>query len=195
MNNVTVIYFVRHAEPNHSWEDDRSRPLSKDGEKDAEGIIEFFKEKRIDALISSPYKRSHTTILPTANYFRKEIELDERLKERKAGKDSNNHELFHRRWENKNFAEEGGESISSVQARNICVLEDVLKNMKGKTIIIGTHGTALSSIINYYQPQFCCKDFLRIINYMPYIIRMNFCGRELVEMKEELLIEKQYRKD
>ena len=30
---MTRIYFVRHAQPEHSWEDDRTRPLSEEGRK------------------------------------------------------------------------------------------------------------------------------------------------------------------
>lgn len=68
---MTHIYFVRHAEPNHSWEDDRSRPLTEEGLLDANKLIEFFKNITIDSFNSSPYKRSFDTILPTADYMQK----------------------------------------------------------------------------------------------------------------------------
>ena len=28
MSEVTKVYFVRHAQPEHMWEDDRTRPLT-----------------------------------------------------------------------------------------------------------------------------------------------------------------------
>ena len=52
----------------------------------------------------------------------------------------------------------------------------VLRNNQEKNIVIGTHGTALSSIMNYYKPEFGCNDFLRIIDWMPYIVEMDFEG-------------------
>ena len=59
--------------------------------------------------------------------------------------------------------------------------------------MIGTHGTALSSIMNYYNPQFGCEDFLRIIDWMPYIVEMDFEGQNLVNLKELVYIEKEFK--
>ena len=75
--------------------------------------------------------------------------MDERLRERESGKGGNNHEMFQKRWENHDYHEDGGESISMVQQRNIEALKEILEKHDGKNIVIGTHGTALSSIINY----------------------------------------------
>ena len=59
--------------------------------------------------------------------------------------------------------------------------------------MIGTHGTALSSIMNYYNPQFGCNDFLRIIDWMPYIVEMDFEGQNQINMKELAYIEKEFK--
>jgi 2,3-bisphosphoglycerate-dependent phosphoglycerate mutase len=190
---MTTIYFVRHAEPLHSWEDDRTRPLTEEGQRDANRITAFFGDKKIDALISSPYKRSYETILPTAAMFNKQIATDARLRERKAGSGGNNRELFYKRRSDKNFAEDDGECIASVQKRNIAALNEILENNKDKTLIIGTHGTALSSIINYFNPKFGCDDFLRIINFMPYIVEMTFHENTFLEMEEKVIIKKAYK--
>ncbi len=32
---MTKIYFVRHAQPEHAWEDDRTRPLTDEGKADS----------------------------------------------------------------------------------------------------------------------------------------------------------------
>lgn len=190
---MTTIYFVRHAEPLHSWEDDRTRPLTEEGKNDANQIVSFFINKKIDCFISSPYKRSFETILPTANAFNQQIITDERLRERKAGNCGNNKEMFYKRWNDKNFAENDGESIGSVQKRNIAALNEILENNINKTIVIGTHGTALSSILNYYNPKFNCDDFLRIINFLPYIIEMTFNNNNFIRMEEKIIIKKKYR--
>ena len=47
----------------------------------------------------------------------------------------------------------------------------------GKNIVIGTHGTALSAILNYYRPEFGCEDFLRILDWMPYVVELTFEGK------------------
>lgn len=59
-----------------------------------------------------------------------------------------------------------------VQERNIAALSDILKNNRNKNIVIGTHGTALSTILNYYDNSYNCDSFLRIIDWMPYIIEL-----------------------
>lgn len=71
-------------------------------------------------------------------------------------------------------------------------LKEILAENKGKKIVIGTHGTALSTILNYYHPEFECKDFLRLIDRMPYIVEFDFDGDELLEIREHCYIEKEF---
>lgn len=39
---TTRIYFVRHAQPDHNWIDDRTRPLSEEGKCDLPIVAGFF---------------------------------------------------------------------------------------------------------------------------------------------------------
>ena len=189
---LTKVYFVRHAQPEHDHRDDRTRPLTEEGIKDSEAVFDFFKNKNIDSVYCSPYKRSIDTIKKTAEYFGREIVLDERLREREKGENENNFGMFQKRWEDRDYHEENGESIAQVQRRNIEALTEILDNNCGKNILIGTHGTALSSIVNYYKPEFGCGDFLRIIDWTPYVLEMDFDRRRLVGMTERLHIEKPF---
>lgn len=79
---MTRVYFVRHAQPEHDWKEDRTRPLTEEGKKDSAIVLEFLKDKKIDAFYCSPYKRSMDTIADAAAFFGKEIITDERLRER-----------------------------------------------------------------------------------------------------------------
>lgn len=189
---MTLLYFVRHCKPDNTNYDDRERPLTAEGMEDSEKVMQFLQNKDIDQFISSPYKRSCDTIKKAAEYFKKEIVTDERLRERKSGMNGNNFEMFKRRWNDKDYAEEGGESIHSVQKRNIEAVNEILDKYKNKRIVVGTHGTALSSIINYYKKEFGCDDFLKIINYMPYILKLEFEDHTFIKATEELIIEKTY---
>lgn len=187
---MTNVYFVRHAQPLFSHAHDLTRPLTEEGMKDAGIVLSHLKDKEIDVFYCSPYKRSVDTIRETAEYYGMEINKDVRFREREKGPDSNNHSMFRKRWEDHSFAEEGGESIQVVQDRNIEALHEVLRKHEGENIVIGTHGTALSTILNYYNPDFGCDDFLRIIDWMPYILAAEFDGVNLVSMKEIAYIEK-----
>lgn len=190
---MTHIYFVRHAQPEHEWEDDRTRPLTPEGIEDSKKITAIFQNITLDYAISSPYKRSMDTILETTKNHELEIVTEERYRERQKGQDGNNHGMFQKRWSDFDFHEEGGESLRMVQQRNTQALLELLNTHRNKNIILGTHGTALSSILNFYNPSFHCTDFLRIIDYMPYIIRLDFDGTEFVGEEEILIVEKEFK--
>ena len=71
-----------------------------------------------------------------------------------------------------------------VQQRNIKALEDVLKRYCGKNIVIGTHGTALSTIINYYEPSYGYKDFNEIRLLMPWIVKFTFDEMRCIKIEK-----------
>lgn len=190
---MTTVFFVRHAQPEHDHEDDRTRPLTDEGKNDTEAVLGCLKDKEIDVFYCSPYKRSMDTIKETATYFGRAIITDERLREREKGPDGNNHGMFQKRWADHGYHEEGGESIRMVQERNMEAFLEILRNNEGKNIVIGTHGTALSSILNYYDSKFNCESFLRIIDWMPYIIELDFEGTILISKQEHLHIEKEFK--
>lgn len=192
---TTKVYFVRHAQPNFKWIDDLTRPLTSEGEQDKKIVLDFFKEKNItvDEFYCSPYKRSVDTIKETAKFFRKEIKKDFRLREREKGPDGNTHGMFEKRWADFDLHEEGGESLRMVEMRNVEALQEILQENQGKTIVIGTHGTALSTIFHHYNPEFGCKDFLRIIDWMPYVVEMDFEKDKLLRITEWCHIEKEFK--
>ncbi len=190
---MTKLYFVRHAQPEHDHADDRTRPLTKEGLNDANVVVEFFKDKQIDAFYCSPYKRSIDTIAAAAKLSGKEIHTDERLRERDKGPEGNNHGMFQKRWADHSYHEEGGESIAMVQERNMAAVHEILAANEGKSVVIGTHGTALSTILNYYDKQFGCDDFLRIIDWMPYIIELDFEDGHLVSTTEHVYVQKDFK--
>ena len=79
-----------------------------------------------------------------------------------------------------------------VQKRNMEAVIEILQSHVDKKVVIGTHGTALSTIQNYYDPSFCCNDFLRMIDFMPYILRMDFEGMRLIGKQELLIVKKAF---
>ncbi len=190
---MTNIYFVRHAQPEHAWDEDRTRPLSEEGLGDIKKVTEIFRNLQIDCCLSSPYKRSFDTIKESAKVLSIDIHTDERFREREKGLKGNEFGMFQKRWNDFDFHEDGGESLNMVQKRNIEALFEVLNNNSGKNIIIGTHGTALSTILNYFESSYCCDDFLRIIDYMPYIIRLEFEGMNYIGKEELLIVQKEFK--
>jgi len=119
-----------------------------------------------------------------------QIHTDERFKERIRGARSN--DLIEKRWKDFNFYEEGGESLESVQKRNIEALKEVLEQYPNKNIVIGTHGTALCTILNYYDPSINYASFKSIWLCMPYIIRCDFESGDLIKREVILSIMRGY---
>lgn len=72
------------------------------------------------------------------------------------------------------------DTIAMVQKRNMEALNEILSDNADKEIVIGTHGTALSTILNFYDNGFECGDFQRILDWMPYMIELDFEGNKLV---------------
>ena len=173
---MTRIYFVRHAEPNYSNHNDIFRELSPRGMVDRELVTDFLADKHIDIVISSPFKRAIDTIVPFAEEKGLEIEIIEDFRERKV--DScwieDFSEFSRKQWEDFEYKLTDGECLHEVQKRNISALKSVLERYSGKNIVVGSHGTALSTVINYYDSSFGYDDFENIRKRMPWIVEFDF---------------------
>ncbi|MGI5894074.1 MAG: histidine phosphatase family protein [Candidatus Merdivicinus sp.] len=189
---MTQLFFVRHAQPQHSWKDDRTRPLTDEGMQDTNRVLEFFRDVPPDIVYSSPYRRSMDTIKSVAKYWCKEIHTDERLRERESGVSGTGRDMIAKRWADLDWHEPGGESIHMVQKRNITAIMEILEQNPGKTVMIGTHGTALSSVLHYFESDFGCGDFFRLMDWMPYIVELDFEGKTYLGQKEHLFLPKPF---
>ncbi|CEN82426.1 histidine phosphatase family protein [Paeniclostridium sordellii] len=173
---MNKIYFVRHAKPDFSVHDDLTRPLTDKGIIDSKNICEFLKEKSMNKIYSSPYKRAIDTIKELAQNLNIKIEVVDDFRERKISniwiEDFN--KFSKSQWENFEYKLNDGESLNEVQSRNIKALHKILNENSNQNIVIGTHGTALSTIINYYDKTFDYLSFTKIKDIMPFIVCMEF---------------------
>ncbi|CEQ22702.1 phosphoglycerate mutase [[Clostridium] sordellii] len=173
---MNKIYFVRHAKPDFSVHDDLTRPLTDKGIIDSKKLCEFLKEKSINKIYSSPYKRAIDTIKELAQNINIKIEVVDDFRERKISniwiEDFN--KFSKSQWENFEYKLNDGESLNEVQSRNIKALHKILNENSNQNIVIGTHGTALSTIINYYDKTFDYLSFTKIKDIMPFIVCMEF---------------------
>ena len=187
---MTNIYFVRHAQPDERHADDRTRPLTPLGMSDRERVTEVLEQYHIDAFFSSPYKRSFDTIAHCAEKRGMAIGTDGRFRERARGEGSS--AFLEKRWADFTVCEQDGEALGSVQARNIEALLELLRDFADKSLVIGTHGTALSTIMNYFDSSCGIEYFHKIHFCMPYIIRLDFDGAALRGSEELLRLERGY---
>ena len=244
MTELTVIYFVRHAEPDLSNHDDAYRGLTEKGLADRGLVTEFLADKNISAVLSSPYKRAVDTVKELADLRGLPVIAVDDFRERKVGnreplktglkrenrqsasaarkaddarpyallggltqqtacyvdflsnkvfrgdqwiEDSNG--FCKRQWSDFDYKLSDGESLREVQRRNVAALQRVLREYSGESIVIGTHGTALSTIINFYDSSFGYEQFSEIKGLMPWLVCMKFDGITPVEIIKRNLFE------
>ena len=130
------------------------------------------------------YKRAIDTVKEFADANILKIGIVEDFRERKI--DSKWIEDFtdfsKKQWEDFDYKLSDGESLSEVQSRNIAALNQVLIDYEDKNIVIASHGTALSTIINYFDPSFGHSNFEEIRTVMPWIVKFTFEGDQLMDM-------------
>lgn len=173
---TTVVYFIRHAQSDRHFHDEYTRPLTEEGLADVETLTLALKDKGITHILSSPYTRTLQTVRGLSQALKLEIETDTELRERDPGKWHGDKffDFVEKQWKDFDYRSEGGESLREVQQRNIGALKKYLEKYKGQTIAIGTHGTALSTMINYFFPEYGFEEFLKIADLMPFVLKMEF---------------------
>lgn len=193
---MTTVYFIRHAQSARGDYDDRTRPLTEEGLADTKQVTAALRGKGITHILSSPYKRTLQTVADLSQTLGLTPETDEDFRERFAGswRGDNFLEFIRQQWADFSYHIKDGECLCDVQKRNIAALNRALVKYSGEVIAIATHGTALSAIINYYKPEFDFRSFMRIVDFMPYIVRMDFDGERLVSFEEIMFINKPYDK-
>ncbi len=186
---MTKIYFIRHAKPDYTNHDDHARPLTEEGREDCKKVTEFLSDKHITKAFSSPYIRSIDTIKDYTQKAGLKIDIIDDFRERCLDnvwvEDFN--AFAKEQWNNFDYKLTNGESLNEVQKRNIAALQCVLLGNANENIVIGTHGTALSTIINYYNNKFDYAEFDRIKTYMPFAVCFEFEGTDIVKIQEFLL--------
>lgn len=177
---MTTVYFIRHAESDNRIREDLIRPLTEKGLADRALVTQYLGDKQIKAAYSSPYKRAYDTIAPFALDSGLQIIPIDQFKERRIGtvwiEDFKIYSIA--QWADFNHKLSDGESLQEVQTRNIQALNKLLTVHPDEAIVIGTHGAALSTIFNYYDPTFDYDRFNQIVSLMPWVVRIDFEGQE-----------------
>lgn len=170
---MTTIYFVRHAHSTYTKEE-RERPLSEKGHLDAENVTRLLKDKHIDVVISSPYKRAIQTVQGIANTYHVSIEIEEDLRERLLSSEpvADFNDAIENVWEDWSFAHEGGESNDVAQRRAVICLQNILKKYEDKNIVIGTHGNIMVLLMKYFDSKYDLQFWKTL--HMPDVYKLTF---------------------
>lgn len=183
--NKVRLYLVRHAESDHTIAEDAIRPLTPQGRKDVVRVTAALRDKRIRKAYSSPYTRAVDTVQDLADTLELDIAILNDLRERAVGGWVDDFLPFARKqWEDFSYKNPKGESLEEVQERNIKAVRTIIEENLGSSVVIGTHGTALSTIVNYFDPDFGFEDFHRIVDRMPYILCLTLDRTDLISVTE-----------
>ena len=190
---MTTVYFVRHAQPDYSahHEDTEQASLTPQGRIDAQKACALLADKKIDAIFSSPYPRAKDTVEPLSKALGLPVQFEEDFRERAIGVWLEDFDGYaQRQWSDFSYKISGGESLQEVQQRSTAALEKLLTAYPNKSLVIGGHGTCISTILNRYDASFGYQDFQRIVGWMPWIVQLTFDGLCCKEIKTLFKIEK-----
>lgn len=182
----TFIYMVRHGDSPKDG-NERTRGLTEKGKLDAQRITDVLKVEGIDAVISSPYKRSILTIQPLAEQLGQDVLVFENLKERiftakdERILDKDLIPLLNQSFCEPNFTLEGGESNTDCQKRAIKIFKEILNTYSGQKVAIGTHGVVMALMMGYYDSTYDLNFLLSTSK--PDIYKMEFNGQKLMNVK------------
>lgn len=183
----TTIYMVRHAESPFEYGQERTRGLSAEGFIAAKRVAEFFTDINIHYIASSPYTRAKQTVQYVAEQKSIAIiEYEELIERPIKGLDYKTpwdvlEEAIRKSFVEKDFSLAGGESTRAAQQRSIPVIEKLLEERRGESIMIGTHGNIMTIIMNYYDDKYG-YDFWNTTS-KPDIYQLIFDGNQLVQVE------------
>lgn len=181
----TTIIFVRHCESDGSCKDEVNRLLTERGMESVNDVTEVLKNYKVDKIYSSPFKRTLDTIGGYAKYSGLPVETDVGFSERLVGKNIDDFNNFvKRQWSDFDYFQEGGNSLNVVQKNNVEALKRVLEKNQGKTVVVATHGCALTLILNYFDKSKGYDMHKYILPQLPFMMKLEIDGDKCVSMEE-----------
>ncbi|MCK1984259.1 MULTISPECIES: histidine phosphatase family protein [Peribacillus] len=170
------IYIVRHCEAQGQPSESQ---LTEKGSKQAEYLVDFFSNTKIDRIISSPFLRAIQSVEPLSEKTNIKIGIDDRLSERKLSATDlpDWYEKLKATFNNMELKFEGGESSQEAMNRIVNVVEEVIKSGTENTVIV-SHGNIISLLLKNYNRNFDFECWENLSN--PDVFQINFINNEVI---------------
>jgi 2,3-bisphosphoglycerate-dependent phosphoglycerate mutase len=145
---VRRVYLVRHCKTSGQAAD---RPLTPEGEAQAETLADFLAPLDIERIVSSPYARAVRSIQPLAERLGRRLEIDDRLAERVlSAQPMDDWEARMREsYDAVDRALPGGETTRAAVARGAAAIEEILEGPARVSAAV-SHGNLLSLLLGHY---------------------------------------------
>ena len=183
----TTVYISRHSEAfrkligeynSNEVEQIRNekKTLSVVGEEKAKKLSEYYGLREVEVLYSSHYVRAMATAKYVAEKNGIDLNVDERFGERRFGvndiKELPN-SFFEKQIKDWDYKLNDGESLNEVSKRMKRALNELLERYIGNTMLIVSHGTALTTLL---------KDWCEIkYNETTRLIEIYFKGKLIMD--------------
>ena len=181
---MKTIYFVRHAEPDRTVEDEVKRPLSLKGQKQSEELSEYFVNKRLKYIYCSPYVRTRQTANYISNKNNIPIVEVNALHERVISKEwiptLNFTEYSYKQWKDRSYKISTGESLNEALKKYKNDVKKIISSTdENETVVIVTHATVISLFLNYIDSNFDWDSFCRIST--PDVFKIIFNSENIIK--------------
>ena len=178
----TTVYLLRHAEslPSATVKEP-DWPLSELGKKQARDIVPTLAKLDIDHVYTSPFLRAVETAKPFAGCAGKPLRIHDELREQLslwADSVEEFMEQMRKKWEDFHFAPPGGESNAECQLRIVNAVRDIISRHAGSTLLVSSHGNAISLLLNSIHSSFNFEEWVAMKN--PDLFRIKAEGATLV---------------
>ncbi|MCS0672350.1 histidine phosphatase family protein [Cytobacillus firmus] len=159
---MKTFYIVRHAKAEGQ---PFSARLTESGREQALKLIDFFKDKEINRIYSSPFVRAMETIRPLAQSRNLEIVEESRLGERVLSS------ILFDDWQEKlkqSFSDfelvfEGGESHSSGMERAASLLDELIASSENHIVLV-SHGNLSTLLLRYFDENAGFEHLMKMSN-------------------------------
>lgn len=154
----TTLYFVRHGESASNaarlFTGHLDSPLTETGRRQAEAVSEALAPVRVDRVVSSDLSRARDTAAAIAARHGVAVETDPALREidlgEMAGK-SFDDARAHPDWNEDGFVQwPGGESLDAVFDRAFAVIQRIVAESPGRTIVVVGHGGVTRILVSHF---------------------------------------------
>lgn len=195
LNSTTILYFIRHAEPDFSEPDNYKRKLTVSGEIQAQKLSEIFNDINVDGVYSSPYLRAIKTVEPIAKSKSLNVQLLDQFRERKSSDYRVSKEKFmgygKHQWDDFDFKLCGGESLNDVKNRyNTGVRIIINQHAQSQNCIfaVGCHIAGLCAYISQFNLISNYEEYKKCASKMPLIVKcfyknLKFVSGEICNFK------------
>ncbi|MGW5379624.1 formyltransferase family protein [Nocardia sp. NPDC003999] len=174
----STLVLVRHAEPftpRAGGPGDYERSLTGAGEQQAELLVTDLAALSPTVIFSSPYLRAVRTIQPLARRTGLPIETDHDLREWESGigPTPDYARYYCESWAEPSLARPGGESLRQLSDRAAAILTTLAHRHRGRTVVVGSHGTFISRALIAFGRGEVDWAFSRAMP-MPAVYRLDF---------------------